>query len=371
MDLGLTLVAAGLDRPVGLAAPAGDHRLFVIEQQGRIRVIDDGELLPTPYVDLSDEVVAVGPEQGLLGLAFHPDFARNGRVIVHYTAEPNGDNVIAELRADPDADVASPSLREILRIDRELNPDIHNGGSVVFGPDGYLYASIGDGSHAVPADVFGAGQSRDNLFAKVIRLDVDRGEPYAIPADNPWADGGGAPEAYAWGLRNPWRISVDPYTGDLYIGEVGQNTFEEINLVPAGQGGLNFGWSVHEGPECFAPPKVGGGAGECGEDDELTPPLVTIDRRVEPACAVIGGHVYRGGCMPDLFGRYIFGDFCNGTVKAIEVVDGAVVDLDAHALDGTLANLLTSFGVDGYGELHAVALNGRIYRLELATDARP
>ncbi|MBZ0231959.1 MAG: PQQ-dependent sugar dehydrogenase [Deltaproteobacteria bacterium] len=365
-ELALTLVTGGLDRPVGLAAPNGDPRLFVVEQLGRVRVIVDGELLAAPYLDLSDHVIAVGPEQGLLGLAFHPDFASNGRFVVHYTAEPDGDNVVAELVADPSANVATASERELLHLDREVN--IHNGGSVVFGPDGYLYVSLGDGSHAVPADVFGAGQSRDSLMAKVLRLDLENGTPYGIPPDNPWAGGGGAPEMYAWGLRNPWRISVDPRTGDLYIGDVGQNTFEEINHVPAGQAGANFGWSVNEGPDCWVAPIGGGGPGACGDPVELRPPLVAIDRRVERACAAIGGHVYRGGCMPDMVGRYLYSDFCNGVVNAIVVEAGAVLEQQRHELDGILAGQITSFGVDGYGELYVTAVGGRIYRLELARD---
>ncbi|MBE7449087.1 MAG: PQQ-dependent sugar dehydrogenase [Kofleriaceae bacterium] len=367
-ELTLTRVAVGLNRPLGVAAPRGDDRLFVLEQLGRIRVVKDGVLLPTPYLDLSDHVIAVGPEQGLLGLAFHPDFARTGRFVIHYTAEPHGDNVISELVADPTADVAYPSERELLRIDRQLNPDIHNGGSVVFGPDGYLYVSIGDGSSAVPPDVFGNGQSPDSLLAKVLRLDVDGGSPYAIPPDNPWAHGGGAPEVYAWGLRNPWRISVDPATGDLYIGDVGQNRFEEINLVPAGHGGRNFGWATFEGPECFNPELGGGepGGGECGDEVELTPPLIAIDRRIDSGCAVIGGHVYRGGCMPDLVGSYLFGDFCNGVIKAVRVVDETVVAHHTYELDGVLAGNLSSLGTDGHGELYATAIGtGRVYRLEL------
>jgi glucose/arabinose dehydrogenase len=365
-ELSLTLVARGLDRPVGLAAPPGDSRLFAIEQSGRIRVIVDGELQPEPYLDISDRVISVGPEQGLLGLAFHPDFARNGRFVIQYTAEPDGDNVVAELFTDPDALVAAPSEREILHIDREVN--IHTGGSVLFGPHGYLYVSIGDGSHAVPADFLGAGQDPNNLLAKVLRLDLESGTPYAIPPDNPWAGGGGAPEVYAWGLRNPWRISVDPVTGDLWIGDVGQNTFEEINMMPGDRSGLNFGWSVNEGPDCWVSPIGGGGPGACGDPEALVAPIVAIDRRRENACAVIGGHVYRGGCMPDLVGRYLFSDFCNGVLKSISVADGVVVDMRRYNLDGILAGQITSFGVDGYGEIYAVAINGRIYRIELETE---
>jgi glucose/arabinose dehydrogenase len=358
-ELTLTHISGGLAASIGLAAPRGDPRLFVLEKQGRIRVIADGQLLATPYLDLSDRIIASGPEQGLLGLAFHPGFAGNGRFFISYTAEPAGDNVVSELVADPASNVAVPAEREILRVDRRDHPNIHNGGTVTFGRDGYLYVSIGDGSSAVPADTFGAGQDPDSLFAKVLRLDVDHGDPYAIPRDNPFAGGGGRPEVYAMGFRNPWRISVDPATGDLYIGDVGVNTYEEIDVVPAGRGGLNFGWSYFEGPDCFA-----GGAGSAGCDGVVaTPPAIAIDRRIDSACAVTGGHVYRGHCMPDLVGHYLFGDFCNGVIKAALVRDGVLLEHRTYELDGTLRGNLSSLGVDGYGELYALSMGAGVYRI--------
>lgn len=365
-NLELTLIASGLNRAVGVAAPGGDARLFVLEQIGRVRVVREGNLLPTPYLDLTSKVNAVGSEQGLLGLAFHPGFAQNGRFFVFYTSDPHGDVVVSEFTATPTADTASPTERVVLTIPRRQNQDNHNGGTVTFGADGLLYISVGDGGSA--NDFFEHGQNPQSLMAKVLRIDVDGAPPYAVPPSNPWASGGGVPEMYAWGLRNPWRISVDPATGDLYIGDVGQNRFEEINLVPAGHGGRNFGWATFEGPECFNPELGGGepGGGECGDEVELTPPLLAIDRRSDSGCAVIGGHVYRGGCMPDLVGSYLFGDFCNGVIKAVRVVDETVVAHHTYELDGVLAGNLSSLGTDGHGELYATAIGtGRVYRLEL------
>ncbi len=289
VELGLQTVVAGLGAPL-LVANAGDgsDRLFVVEQVGRIRVIEDGELRPEPFLDLSGRILA-GGEQGLLGLAFHPRFASNGRFFVNYT-DLQGDTVVAEfglLSGDPDrGDPGSERL--LLSFDQPFAN--HNGGALAFGPDGDLYVATGDGGSA--GDPMGNGQNLDTLLGKLLRIDVDErtdGLEYAIPPDNPFADRDGArPEIWAYGLRNPWRFSFDLETGDLWIGDVGQGSFEEIDHVASTDAGLNFGWSVMEGDACFEPLT---GCDESG----ITLPVAVYDHGL--GCSVTGGFVYRGDSM--------------------------------------------------------------------------
>jgi glucose/arabinose dehydrogenase len=365
-NLKLTLIASGLNRAVGVAAPIGDPRIFAIEQVGRIRVIRDGNLLPDAYIDLTNKVNAVGTEQGLLGLAFHPDFAQNGRVFVFYTSDPFGDLVISEFGSTPSADVANPTERVIMQIDRRSNQDNHNGGTVAFGTDGFLYISVGDGGAA--DNYLENGQNPDSKMAKILRIDVNGQQPYAIPPSNPWAAGGGAPEMWAWGLRNPWRFSIDPGTGDMFIGDVGQGWYEEIDYVPAGQGALNFGWAVFEGPDCFtADPDQDEG---CNSPSPYTRALVATDRRTNGECSVVAGHVYRGTCMPDMAGTFFFGDYCGGTLRTLRVQGGQAVDTTDRTEeidpDGLLYQGLSSFGTDGYNELYVTQVaSGRVYRIEV------
>jgi glucose/arabinose dehydrogenase len=352
-QVGLELVAGGLDTPTGLvSAGDGSRRIFVLEQPGVIRVIRQGTVETEAFLDLSGEVV-VGGEQGLLGLAFHPDFAANGRLFVNYT-DLAGDTIVAEYLA-PDGERADPaSARQLLFIDQPH--EYHNGGGLAFGPDGYLYVGVGDGGW--PGDVIGTGQDTDTLLGTILRIDVDAASPdlpYAIPADNPFADGGGRPEIWDYGLRNPWRFSFDPLTGDLFIADVGQVTHEEIDRHPAGTpGGLNFGWSITEGLHCFE--------AEACDTAGLTPPLLEYGgRRLETGnCAVIGGPVYRGDALPMLNGRLLFGDFCSGRIWTLLV--GAEGTVPEEQLDTDLA--ITSFGVDEDGvPLVADYADGAIYRL--------
>jgi len=371
-NLKLTPVATGLRRPVGLSAPSGDGRLFVLEQDGRIRVVRDGNLVATPYLDISDRVVATGDEQGLLGLAFHPRFVENGKFYVFYTRDPQGDVVVSQFTASsPAADTADPTEKVILVEERRQNQDNHNGGTVAFGPDGFLYISIGDGGAS--DNYLGHGQNPQSKKAKILRIDVDRGDPYAIPPGNPWASGGGVPEMWAWGLRNAWRFAIDPANGDLYIGDVGQGWYEEIDYVPGGQGGRNFGWAIVEGPDCFtADPDRNQG---CNDQSGLTAPLVAIDRRSGPNAsegAIVAGAVYRGTCMPDLVGHFFYGDYKAGVVRTLRVQGGQAVDRVERTDDldpgGSLLSQggLASFGVDGYNELYVMALlAGRVYRIEV------
>ena len=361
-DLFLEPVAEGLTSPVFVTSPPGDARLFIVEQGGVIRVVEDGALRPQPFLDISDRVLAEGNEQGLLGLAFHPDWARNGRFFVYYVAdggEPYIDLVAEYGVASPDADQAMRAERRVIEV---LDPHrTHNGGMIAFGPDGYLYIGMGDGGG--PGDPGNDAQDRTGLLGDMLRIDVDGEEPYAIPADNPFVGAGGGVREEIWlsGLRNPWRWSFDRASGEIYIGDVGQATREEISLVPAGQGGLNLGWNVVEGDVCYATP-------DCDPTD-FHPPLVTYANEVGPPChAVIGGYVYRGGCYPDLVGQYFYADYCTENVWVMEVVDGEVVDgpTDRKAdldPDGILRGI-SSFGEDATGELYVVSRqDGLVFRI--------
>ena len=245
--LRLVEVASGLSSPVDLTSPDGDPRLFVVEQAGRIRVIRDGVVAETPFLDIRDRVRA-GGERGLLGLAFHPRYVENGRFFVDYTDAAG--TVVERYRVSGDPDLADPaSAFPVLRVAQPFAN--HNGGQVAFGPDGMLYAGLGDGGGA--GDPLDQGQDVETLLGSILRIDVDSAEPYAIPPDNPFAAGGGRPEIWAYGLRNPWRFSFDTPTGRLYIGDVGQDRREEIDVAGAGDGGLNFGWPTTEGTLCFRP----------------------------------------------------------------------------------------------------------------------
>ena len=232
------MIISGLQRPVDLQ-PDGSGRLFVIEKPGRIRIIQNDQLIEAPFLDITDRVRSSGNEQGLLGLALHPQYAQNGRFFVNYT-DNNGHDVIARFQVSSDPNVADPNSEvKLLSVDDPF-PN-HNGGVLAFGPDGYLYAGLGDGGSQ--GDPFGNGQNTKALLGKILRLDVDSAETYAVPSDNPFGN-----EVWAYGLRNPWRLSFDKLTGDLYIGDVGQNMWEEIDFLPAGSpGGTNFGWNFREG----------------------------------------------------------------------------------------------------------------------------
>ena len=282
----LSLVAEGFDRPVFLADPNDESgRFFVVEQTGKIRILRNGELLPDPWLDLSGNVSG-SSEQGLLGLALHPNFASNGIFFVHYT-DLDGNTVVAryEQQSDKPDQVDMDSVFTVLTAEQPA-PN-HNGGMIVFGPDGYLYIGLGDGGNQ--GDPSGNGQNLGVLLGKILRLDVDT-EPgeggYIVPPDNPFvSDPDARGEIWATGLRNPWRFSFDRETNDLWIGDVGQNAFEEINREPAGTGGLNYGWSLAEGPVCYNDP-------DCESNELLTWPVFAYGR--ELGIAVSGGYVYRG-----------------------------------------------------------------------------
>lgn len=330
-------VVSGLERPVDIQY-AGDERLFIIEKVGRIRILQGGQLVDFPYLNISDRVGSRSNEQGLLGLAFHPHYAENGLFFVNYT-DKGGDTVIARYRVTADPNIANPASEVVLlRANQPFGN--HNGGPLAFGPDGYLYAGLGDGGSA--GDPFGNGQKLDTFLGKILRLDVDSAEPYAIPADNPFGS-----EMWAYGLRNPWRISFDSLTGDLYIGDVGQGEWEEIDFVPTGtSGGMNFGWNLLEGTHPY------GGSQQNG----LVPPIAEYSH--QQGCSVTGGYVYRGA-MPEWNGIYLYGDYCTGTVWGL-IRSGE--GWQEQALFGAMGSI-TSFGQDEFGEVYIATDGGQILRL--------
>ncbi len=329
---------------VDLAAPPGDaRRLFLVEQAGRIWLVLDGQRLAAPYLDLTDRV-AYGGERGLLSLAFAPDFAASGRLYVNYTLLGSGDVRISELTApDPGGTSADPaSERVLLTVGHSTYPN-HNGGRVVFGPDGWLYASVGDGGGA--GDPLGSGQNTASNLGKLLR--IDPANPAAAVPGNPF----GTP-VYHWGLRNAWRYSFDRLSGDLYIGDVGQDAWEEVDYLAAGAGpappaGLNWGWNVMEGDHCY-------GATTCNQAG-LSLPVLEYDH--SQGCAVTGGFVYRGPVMPDLAatGTYFYADYCGGWVRSFQIAGGAATN-PTPRFSG-LGNV-TSFGEDGCGELYVVTTDG-------------
>ncbi len=346
------LVASGLDRPVDLQTPGDRSRLYVVEQRGRIRLLRDGALVPTPFLDISDRVeTETEQEQGFLGLAFHPRFAENGRFFVNYTSLAN-ESHIAEFRASPGADtVDAATERTVLVAEQPFTS--HLGGQLKFGPDGMLYVALGDGGSA--GDPLGNGQSLGTLLGKILRIDAD-GQPYGIPASNPFVSNSRARrEIWAFGLRNPWRFAFDSLTGDLYIGDVGQRNVEEIDVgLATRHGGENYGWALTEGSSCFPP------GTECSRDG-LTLPVVEYGH--SEGCAVMGGVVYRGCRMPGYAGTYFYGDFCSGFVRSYRFRDGrAEEERDWTSTLGQRKGL-TSFGTDAQGEVYMLERGGDIYRI--------
>jgi glucose/arabinose dehydrogenase len=347
--LGLESVVDGLREPVDIAWRADDpSSLFVVEQGGRIRIVRDGALLETPFLDIAG-IVTAGGEQGLLGLAFRPPGATDQRFFVYYTAL-DGEQVVASYDTLPnDKDRADPDSERILLRMPDRFPN-HNGGGLAFGPDGDLYISTGDGGGG--GDPLDSGRHLDTLLAKVLRIDPDAGPagdlPYTIPADNPFVHTDGArPEIWLTGLRNPWRIQFDRATGDLWIGDVGQNEREEIDVARAGVGGLDFGWNVMEGSSCYRD-----GGTDC-LTDALTLPVAEYGH--DQGCAVVGGTVYRGEAQPGLRGWYVLSDNCSGRFWVLDPTRDDLHD-PTVALDSGRA--ISSIAEDAAGELFATDLSG-------------
>jgi glucose/arabinose dehydrogenase len=349
-------VASGLSAPIGIvSAHDGSGRLFVVQQGGMIRILrPDGTMPETPFLDLSDKTRA-GGERGLLGLAFHPDYRCNGRLFVNYT-DTSGDTIVEEYAvSETDADRADPvPVARLLHIDQPF-PN-HNGGDLVFGPDGFLYVGMGDGGSA--NDPQGNGQRVDTLLGKLLRLDVDHaptGTPYSTPADNcAGCPDGALPEIFAYGLRNPWRFSFDRATGDPWIGDVGQGRWEEVDHVSlTDANGANFGWNVMEGDHCLK-------GNDCDRNG-LTLPVAGYDHSAGD-CSITGGYVYRGSALPNLPGWYLFSDYCSGRIRAVSSGGGSPV-----ALLETRGNIAT-FGEDDRGELYVADVGqGTISAIVAAT----
>ncbi len=399
----LQLVTEGLTSPVALLSD-GSGRLFVVDQTGVIYILAaDGQPLEEPFLDLSDWLVELTPdydERGLLGMAFHPEYASNGRFFVYYSAPlrdgaPEGwdhTNVVAEFSvSDDDPNVADPdSERIILEIDQpQYN---HNGGQILFGPDGYLYIPIGDGGGANDTDMghtpeLGNGQDTTNLHGSILRIDVDNGDPYGIPDDNPFVgDDEAAEEIYAYGLRNPFRISFDPETGDLYAADAGQELYEEVSIITAGG---NYGWNIMEGTSCFNPDEPEEPLDECDTEgangEALIDPIIEHDHSY--GIAIIGGYVYRGTALfPTLTGAYIFGDYALSEDQSGAPLYAAIPPYDGDVMwdivplrvtnteSGLIDGYLLSFGRDDAGELYVLTTEnlgptgntGRVWRIALA-----
>ena len=343
-------IVSGLSAPLDLQSVAGDReRLYVVEQGGRIRVIRNGALSPVPFLDISDRIRS-GGERGLLGLAFHPRFAQNRRLFVNYT-DRQGDTHLAEFRAT-DADTADPgSERTLLTVDQPFAN--HNGGGLRFGPDGFLYAGLGDGGSG--GDPLGNGQRLSTLLGKMLRLDVDGGTPYAIPADNPFRGTADArAEIWAYGLRNPFRFAFDRANGDLYIGDVGQSAREEVDVGLASRhGGENYGWNVMEGTRCYSP------ASNCDRTNLVLP---VYEYGHDQGCSITGGVVYRGCKMPELSGSFFFSDYCTGFIRSLTYANGQLGPVRDWPVSGISS--VSAFGTDADGEVYVVDYGGSVFRLQ-------
>jgi len=357
-----SLVADGFERPADARSPISDDRIFVVDQPGYVYVIADSEVLEEPFLDISDEVSFDENERGLVTIAFHPRFEDNGRFYVFYT-DLDFTAVLVEYRVSDDPDRADPdSARTILALPQKYKQ--HQSGSVAFGPDGYLWLSLGDGGGIGDPD--GLGQDSTNLYGTVVRIDVDAAQPYAIPPDNPYVDtADGVPwEIWAYGVRNPWRMSIDNETGLVYIADVGQEGYEEIDIVPSDSGGsYNFGWSTTEGTDCYFKDEAKKEAAAAGalscDKTGITMPVHQYDRSAG-GCAIVGGSVYRGAAIPELHGTYFYGDYCNGALFSFRYVDDEVIEV-SEWLD-SLGNI-TTIGTDGNGELLVTNLQGQVQRI--------
>jgi glucose/arabinose dehydrogenase len=342
------IVASGFSQPVQVT-PAGDGsgRLFVVEQGGYIRIIQSGGVLDTPFLDISGLVSCCG-ERGLLGLAFHPDYTSNGYFYIDYTRASDGATVIARYHVSSDPNLADRNSASILLTIAQPYVN-HNGGQVMFGPDGYLYIGMGDGGSG--GDPQNNAQNKNTLLGSLLRIDVDSGSPYAIPPDNPYVGVDGADEIWAIGLRNPWRFSFDRANGDLYIGDVGQNAWEEIDYQAANSaGGLNFGWHCLEGTHTYSTqPPCNDAAYLAG----MTGPIAEYSHDVGDA--VTGGFVYRGSLHPALLGRYFYADFGSGRIWSVIKTGSNPVTWSQPELELNSGLNISSFGEDESGELYVVS----------------
>jgi glucose/arabinose dehydrogenase len=351
LPAGLTLTAApfitsGLSAPVFLTAPLNDGRMFVVEQAGTIRVIRNGVLQTTPFLDISAKVLS-GGERGLLSVAFHPQYAANGYFYVYFNGL-SGDITVERFTVTSNAEVADPLSEKLILTAPHSTYSNHNGGLVSFGPDGMLYAGLGDGGGG--GDPLGNGQNYNSLLGSLLRIDVDHGDPYAIPSDNPFVgQSGRRGEIWAKGLRNPWRYTFDPSSGLLIIADVGQNQREEVDAVPAPKAGLNFGWNVMEGFSCY-------NATTCNRSN-LELPVLDYDH--SNGCSITGGYVYRGNAIPGIRGHYFYSDYCGGWLRSLRYQNGVAVDQKDW---GISLSSVKSFGLDALGDIYIVSADN-IYKI--------
>ena len=378
--LSSVLVADGYKKPVFVTSYPNDSKLlYVVEQAGLIRIIKNGKKLNRPFFNINKNVVnpnRPGDERGLLGFAFHPNHINNRKFYINYMNN-DGFTIVSEFLVNSKLRAEHKSERILMKLKQPYGN--HNGGDIQFGPDGYLYISIGDGGKA--GDPNNAGQDLNSLFGKVIRIDVNE-NPYTIPKSNPFygqKDKRG--EIWAWGLRNVWRFSFDQKTGDIYYGDVGQNKWEEVNFEPAtSKGGLNYGWRIMEANHCYDPPE------DCSRKG-LTKPIVeypndanhpaftfriveelSFSETVVEGCSITGGYVYRGTKIKSMQGLYIFGDYCSGNIWTLKVVNGKALNFknrteEINLGDGEFTTYISSFGQDSDGELYIVDYNGGVYKL--------
>lgn len=352
-NLSFTPVASGLSAPTAIShAGDGSDRLFLAQQSGQVRILAGGSLLPTPFIDIADRLTS-GGEQGLLGLAFPPGYAQKGYFYLHYSRSGDGATVLSRFRVTADPNLALAASEEVLLVVPQPFAN-HNGGQLAFGPDGLLYLGLGDGGSG--GDPQGNGQNPASLLGKLLRLEVVSGVvPYGIPPDNPFAaNPAGRPEIWALGLRNPWRFSFDRASGDLFVADVGQNTWEEINhQAAAAPGGANYGWNILEGAACFSP-AVG-----CLPPPAAVAPVAVYDHSL--GCSVTGGYVYRGPGNPGLQGLYFYGDFCSGRIWGLG--QGTAGWENRLLADTDL--LIASFGEDEAGRLYLADYgSGTVLRID-------
>ena len=364
-DLELVEFATGLTGPVDITN-AGDERLFITERNGTIRIVNpDGSIEPGEFLDINNLTTGAcsgGCEQGLLGLAFHPDFASNGFFYVNYTATGGGNTHVSRFSVSAGNPNAADPSSEVLLLDISQPYGNHNGGGIKFGPDGYLYIGMGDGGSG--GDPQANSQNRQTFLGKMLRIDVDNGTPYSIPADNPFVnDDETLDEIWSIGVRNPWRFSFDRITGDMWIGDVGQNAWEEVDFEPAGSaGGINYGWRCREGQSDY-------NTSNCPPTSELTDPIHVYETSSAfgQGCSITGGFVYRGCDYPEFYGKYIYGDYCSSRIWALTPNgDGTFSNEELLNYDN---NEISSFGEDSNGELYMAAIGeGRIYRVTETTN---
>ena len=343
--LAIEPVTDALSQPVLLLSPPESDRRFVVERVGAVWELDsNGQPGEEPWLDLRDRVNPGGIEQGLLGLAFHPEYQSNGRIFTYYYHGADTTRLV-ELASEPGGAVVDPATEKVMMTFSQ--PTVrHNGGMLEFGPDGMLYLSLGEGGAASVHS-----QDPGTHLSSILRLDVDSGDPYGIPADNPFAEGGGAPEVWAYGLRNPWRFAIDAVTEDIYIADVGHERFEEINVVSLSEPGLNFGWIRMEASSCFQ-------SGCDPEAENLTLPVHEYSH--DEGCSITGGRVYRGAAMPELEGVYFYSDWCGGWLRSFRWNGTTATD---HTEWLTGLGQVNSFGVDSEGELYVLTWEGEIGRI--------